>query len=297
MRILSAPGAPPLPVDRAIFLGESVLEAERVVTPARLPYQIPTGYNLLFNFEANDIVTDIDIKAQDAAIIPTLFLPFGFVAASATPAADGTTDVYVAIRGTESVWEWIQDARFLKQPYPFVPAAGNTEDGFTDMYGSLGVPDPAGAGRIRLIDKLEAEILGIPNPQITVAGHSLGAALATLLGIEIASRPTLPTPTVFTFASPYVGDAAFVAKYNALVPQSHRIANLVDIVTHLPPSLLEGYEHVATVHQMNFFGRVKTDLVCFHAMTSYLHFLSLETPAVQTIPLDTNCQPTLLLGL
>ncbi|MGO8671576.1 MAG: lipase family protein [Capsulimonadaceae bacterium] len=284
----------PLPIERSIFLGQNVLEAERVVTPDKLPYVLPAGYNLLFNFQGNDIVTDVDVQAQDDKIIPTLFLPFGFVAAAATPSADGTTDVIVAIRGTESVWEWIQDARFLMTQFPFVPDAGNTEDGFTAVYSSLGVKTDTGL--TRLVDALQAAIAPLGPVSITVSGHSLGSALATLLGIEIASLG-LPNLTVITFASPCVGDAAFVARYNALVPNSWRIANQVDIVTHLPPSIFAEFEQVNTVYQMNFFGKVQTSLVCFHAMTSYLHFLSLLTSEVQSIPLDSKCDPTLPFGL
>jgi Lipase (class 3) len=53
-------------------------------------------------------------------------------------------DLVIAIRGTEGVYEWVQDARFAMVPCPFVAAAGNTEDGFTSMYSSLRTgPDPA----------------------------------------------------------------------------------------------------------------------------------------------------------
>lgn len=296
MAILSTAGAPALPINRAIFLGQNVWNAEQVVTSSQLPYPIPAGYHLLFTFEGNDLITDFDKSNHDDALIPTIFLPFGFVAAADVPSDNGTTDVFVAIRGTETIWEWLQDAYFLQKPFPFAPGVGNTEDGFTDMYESLTVASAAG-GSTRLAPAIAEAIAAIPKPAVTVAGHSLGAALATLLGYELAATPGVPNPTVFTFASPYVGDSDFAERFNTLVPNSWRIANLVDIVTHVPSGVLFRYVHVNTLNQLNFLGKVTFGPVCFHALKSYLHFLSIETSGAITIDLDSDCQPKGLFGL
>jgi hypothetical protein len=88
-----------------------------------------------------------------------------------------------------------------------------------------------------------------PNDQslTTRAGHSLGAAQATLTALVLAVELGLET-TVFNFGSPRIGNARFY-EYLMSLPR-HRLAvwravNERDIVPHLPP-LDIGYHHVST---------------------------------------------------
>ena len=66
-------------------------------------------------------------------------------------------------------------------------------------------------------------------------GHSLGGALATLA----ASRR--PPDALYTFGSPRVGDAAFLATLAAV--ESHRYTNCCDVICRLPLKLF-GYRHL-----------------------------------------------------
>ncbi|KAF8029575.1 hypothetical protein BT93_E2096 [Corymbia citriodora subsp. variegata] len=80
---------------------------------------------------------------------------------------------------------------------------------------------------------------------ITVAGHSLGAGLATINALDIVTNGyNVPTDqpekaclvTAFPFASPKVGDENFQAKFSSFEKlRALRVTNAIDIVPFLPP--------------------------------------------------------------
>jgi hypothetical protein len=81
-----------------------------------------------------------------------------------------------------------------------------------------------------------------PNYTISVSGHSLGAALATLFTFHLATDDHIPKPiTVITFASPRVGNIRLSRAFQEL--EMHRkirhlrVANDEDVVTRMPDGL------------------------------------------------------------
>jgi hypothetical protein len=73
------------------------------------------------------------------------------------------------------------------------------------------------------------------------AGHSLGGAIATLA----AARK--PPRALYTFGSPRVGDAAFVASLDHVAV--HRVVHGHDPVAAVPPEIL-GYRHAGELHHL-----------------------------------------------
>jgi predicted lipase len=264
----------PMDVQRALNLGQFVRAAENPATENPLAYSIPFGYQLVNTIYGNDLATDIG-GVKD-------IVPFGFIAKAPAPAID----FVVAIRGTASIWEWIQDARYNKVTCPFAQGAGQTEDGFTDVYMSLVVD--AGGAIPRLVDVLKALIIATPGATLTITGHSLGAALATLLALDVTQSGAFATPSVVTFASPLVGDAQFTLTFNTEVPDSWRIANRVDLIPKLPP-VFWGYDDVNQLFPVNSFGKVKLLPACAHHLTTYLFLLSQLGPG-GNFPVDADCK-------
>ena len=80
--------------------------------------------------------------------------------------------------------------------------------------------------------------------ELVLTGHSLGAAMATLAAYDFADR----CPLLYAFASPRVGNQAFIDRLVSLVPQSYLIANIHDAIINLPrPNMiLAAYAHLPT---------------------------------------------------
>ena len=251
-------------VAEAVQLGKFILAAYDLFAANDPPNFVPpNGCQLVCKLYADDLTDNLpDYKV------------FGFVAQSGS-------DVVVAIRGTEGVFEWLMDVHFVPVPFPYV-SAGRTEQGFTNFYSTLrtgpNVTQP------RAIDALRPLIAGGTVKTLRIAGHSLGSALATLLAVDVAGNSVFAEPTVYTFGSPRVGDKVFAGSYDALVPNSWRVSNLNDIVPCLPP-LLAGYVHVDAEVPINSDDKSKHSLQCWHALLTYLNTLD------ASVALDADCVP------
>jgi hypothetical protein len=241
------------------------------------------GYQVVTTIYANDLATDMNPGRADDEVSIGLICQ-----------ADQTGDVVIAIRGTEGILEWVHDVDFLQVPCPFLAGAGQTEDGFTAMYESLRTG--AASASPTVVNTLAKFQFPHPVSSVTICGHSLGGALATLLALDVAANTGFSDPTVYSYGSPRVGDSLFASTYNQVVKNSYRIANRLDIVPALPPPV--DYEHVLNPYELNPIRLVpfppkilvKSTLACEHSLATYLYLLSLQSGGV-VIPLESTCQP------
>jgi triacylglycerol lipase len=142
-------------------------------------------------------------------------LPIGFIAGT-------RTDVYLVLRGTMTVTEFLRDFNINLSRYPYA-GSGKVHEGFAQVYDKF---------RATILESLKSVA---PGKRLFLAGHSLGAALATLAAPDICSATAFKSPVVYTFASPRVGDRAFAEEYNRLCRgRSFRIANTCDPVVSIP---------------------------------------------------------------
>ncbi len=181
-------------------------------------------------------LTDFKQLADLCVGLPEVY--FGF----ALEATDGSGNCVIALRGTQSIYEWVMDAAFIQVPVPLVWF----KDGKLELA-------KAHFGFLLLYAFLVGQITGAALKfsdckTCLVTGHSLGAALATLAALTLGTV-TFPLGgtdgklQMYNFAGPRVGDPVFADAYNYFVPFSYRVTNLADVVPIVPPPLIFGYQY------------------------------------------------------
>lgn len=168
----------------------------------------------------------------------------------------------VLLRGTDSIPEWLSDATALLVDCPYLPGT-RTHKGFTEIYETLRVDG----------DSIRAHLIVCERP-IIVAGHSLGAALATLVAAAIGGADLV------TFAGPRCGDEGYAAAAITRLASNHRIVNAQDIVPKLPAHLepLFPFTHVGPAIDLDSAGQVIEDPKAWHDLETYLHLLDPSQP-------------------
>ncbi|KAK7340458.1 hypothetical protein VNO77_21161 [Canavalia gladiata] len=161
----------------------------------------------------------------------------------------GRRDVVVAYRGTTTCLEWLENFRAtltnLRIPCTTKRAfekniegsEAMVESGFLSLYTSS---LSANSSLMSLQDMIREEISRIFETysgeplSLTVTGHSLGAALATLTAFDLKTVfPKLPV-TVISFGGPRVGDRSFRRKLESQGTKVLRIVNSDDVITKVP---------------------------------------------------------------
>lgn len=231
------------------------------------------GYTFLQTLYGDDLATDMDPHIGDV-------VTFGFLAVSAAK------ELVAVIRGTDTILEWLHDASYLMVPCPIVGSHGYSEDGFTAVYRSLRIGQTNGT--LAAVASIKSYLDSGSATSVTVCGHSLGGALATLLTIDVALNTSCHAPTAYTFASPRTGEHLFAAAFNATVASHYRIVNRQDLVPKLPPLLPLPYEHVNTFFELvPPPDKINPTIPCMHHLTTYLWLMSQQAATGQTAPVNT----------
>ncbi|XP_062181806.1 phospholipase A1 EG1, chloroplastic/mitochondrial-like [Phragmites australis] len=185
----------------------------------------------------------------------------GYVAVSTdemTPEL-GRRDVLVSLRGTVTRAEWTANLMSSLEPARLdacdVRPDVKVESGFLNLYTSSADKQSRSGGMGSCREQLLREVSRLitsfskdhpcEDMSVTLAGHSMGSALAVLLGYDLAehglnrdaSGRCVPV-TVFSFGGPRVGNAAFKDRCDELGVKALRVANVRDPITMLPGVLL-----------------------------------------------------------
>ena len=177
--------------------------------------------------------------------------------------------VVLALRGTRTWDEWIEDAEAIPVPFGGITGVtdglGSVHAGFYALYtiGTNGAKAIAGSELSPIVsDRATGSLARQIGTYVTaldgsmplyVTGHSLGAALATYCALDVASNfqssfselfmYSLASPRVavglsdsFSVPLPTMGNQVqFLSQYQAYVPNTYAIVHASDIVPILPP--------------------------------------------------------------
>lgn len=152
----------------------------------------------------------------------------------------------VAFRGTEpeDIKDALADAEFLLRDWHDAAGRpiGKVHGGFAryafdnDIFNRV---------------KAHLDLLPLASPagahRVLVTGHSLGAALATLMA------SWMPNAELYTFGSPRVGTPEFVQAVRNRV--AARFVDCCDIVTRLPPKAVLNYVDIGTLTYIDRHGK------------------------------------------
>ncbi|PIN02632.1 putative lipase [Handroanthus impetiginosus] len=157
----------------------------------------------------------------------------------------GRRDVVIAFRGTATSMEWLENLRatLTRLPTDMTPEHDSdtmVQSGFWSLYTSSMGHRPSLQDSIRNeISKILQKYADEPL-SITVTGHSLGAALATLTAHDITTTfKHSPLVTVVSFGGPRVGNKNFRSQLEKSGTKVLRIVNSDDPITKVPGFVLD----------------------------------------------------------
>ncbi len=189
-----------------------------------------------------------------------------------------------AFRGTDGTEDLVDDFGFDHTTFiPYnkdavIPSDVAVESGFYHIYSDSDSKSNTASMQqqvFALIDQYQAS--DKPIEQLYITGHSLGCTLSTLFTLDLAlSRPEIKASN-YNYASPRVGNQAFVNFYEQQTPQQDpetktvRIQNVYDKVPCTPLET-QGYRHLPSAYLIAFYRdnlTGKFDIVDNHSVQNY----------------------------
>jgi hypothetical protein len=144
-----------------------------------------------------------------------------------------TKSIYVVLRGSSSVMNWLDDFEVKQVSYTSYPECNcKVHNGF--YRSALGVSN-------KTIDTVKALKKLYPTYSVVVTGHSYAASTGQLIAMEL-ERNDIRTK-LYNYGQPRVGDKKYAGFVNTIIYEYWRATHNKDTVPHVPPIDVFGYYH------------------------------------------------------
>ncbi len=172
----------------------------------------------------------------------------GYIAQIKEVKGDPTNRIAILFRGTQKDDEWALDADFHQTQLIMEPSGEliGLHKGFWEI-----VNTPIEPGLPSLLDQIRQALPTFLSDtalnEIHIGAHSMGSAVATLVLIDLVLRNPNVKINAYLTGCPRVGNPAFADAVNNLAKNPNynfslwRIANTEDIITTLPPPIIEKF--------------------------------------------------------
>ena len=148
--------------------------------------------------------------------------------------------IYVTFRGSSSILNWIVNLNFKKIPYDSYPECKcSVHEGFYKTTLNL---KSSVIANINILKKK------YNYNNVIITGHSLGAAIAQLMMMELNLNNIYST--VYNFGQPRVGDIKYANFVSFFYKENlNRFTHYKDVVPHIPPNEMDYYHSCNEIYE------------------------------------------------
>lgn len=166
----------------------------------------------IYNETLHDIITDVQ---GYIGIIPNM------------------KSIYVVIRGSYSIRNWIDDFEIIQTSYISYPECNcNVHIGFYNS--ALSIRNKT----LETVKKLQNQF---PLYSVVLTGHSYGASTVQMLGMELEKENI--HVKIYNYGQPRIGNKEYADFSNKIITEYWRTTHNKDIVPHVPPKNIVSYNY------------------------------------------------------
>lgn len=259
------------------------------ISPAIDPRIMQKGWDVVGFLSAGDDIFKAGSSIRSTVLSSGDQVCYGYVAKK-------NDELVVVIRGTDGAQEWGDDLDFLMQPHPNPGVPGFVDQGFFKIYSTLnfhpiGVPNKP----MPVIQGIQS-VVGINK--ILVLGHSLGAAIATYLLLDLNLENCAASGCLF--ASPRTGNSEFIDFFEAKVLNYDLFNYERDVVPKVPVADILHFSTYKDLCQVKTIPAAACDATisdspqCNHHLICYIALLDpvtyrAEIANINVLQDDLNC--------
>ncbi|KAI9296694.1 alpha/beta-hydrolase, partial [Neoconidiobolus thromboides FSU 785] len=144
-------------------------------------------------------------------------------------------EIIVSFRGSANLQNWLINAQTGKVPIRFGGNSYYVHGGFKKVTDNL---FPVVSSNLKSLQS------SYPQYKVVITGHSLGAAIASLIALRVKYELNVPNNklNLYTYGGPRIGDPDFARFVNRHGFTIGRFVNENDVVPHLPAEISD-YNH------------------------------------------------------